>query len=115
MIDKTSTILDRIKEKEGFSGYGSEAELARFLGIRPQTLNTWRGRESLDFDKILQKCKDYDLNWLFTGHERGATTEIGEKMKVLEEQLNFYKKELEKTQAKVDVLKEVIEDKKKYK
>ena len=60
-------IINRIKEKENFSGYGSEAHLARFLHISPQTLDGWRKRRSISFKTIFEKCTGYDLTWLITG------------------------------------------------
>lgn len=64
ILDKHS-VLDRIKQFYGLKG---NAELARFLGVAPNTITNWYGRSSFDIDIIYTKCVDIDLNWLFSGH-----------------------------------------------
>ncbi|WP_199118694.1 S24 family peptidase [Pedobacter sp. ASV28] len=57
-------ILNEIKSHYNFS---SDAELARFLGVAPNTLSNWVARNSLDYDLIFSKCEDIDANFLLTG------------------------------------------------
>ncbi len=57
-------ILDRLKSAFNLSG---NSELARFLGVAPNTITNWYNRNSIDFDIILPKCENLNLNWLFTG------------------------------------------------
>ena len=57
-------ILDRIKEAYGLSG---NSELARFLGVAPNTITNWYNRNSIDFDLVFPKCESIDFNWLITG------------------------------------------------
>lgn len=45
----------------------SDAEFARFLGIKPQTLASWHSRNTFDFDLLYAKCVGLDGNFLFTG------------------------------------------------
>ena len=61
IFDKT-IILDRIKE---YYKLEKRADLARFLGIAPNTLTNWYMRNTLDLDVIYTKCVDMDYNWLF--------------------------------------------------
>lgn len=57
-------ILSKIKSHYKFK---SDAEFARFLGIKPQTLSTWHTRNSFDKDMVYSKCVGIDGNFLFTG------------------------------------------------
>jgi hypothetical protein len=57
-------ILFRIQQQ---FGHRSDAETARFLGIKPQTLNGWKQTNSPDYNLIFEKCSTMDLHWLLTG------------------------------------------------
>lgn len=63
ILDKP-LVLDRIKEYYKLKG---NAELARFLGVAPNTITNWYGRKTFDIDVIYTKCVDVDMNWLLTG------------------------------------------------
>lgn len=45
----------------------SDAEFARFLGIKPQTLSSWYSRNTFDIDLLYSKCELIDGNFLLTG------------------------------------------------
>jgi repressor LexA len=62
-MDK-SLIINRIKEYKNFK---SDRDLSEFLGITPQSLSTWKSRNSIDFELIFAKCEDVNKNWLLTG------------------------------------------------
>lgn len=57
-------VITRLKQ---LLGYKSDLELAQVLEIKPNTLSTWKKRETLAYDKIIAVCKKYkiDLNDLF--------------------------------------------------
>lgn len=57
-------VLDRIKEYYKLKG---NADLARFLGVAPNTITNWYGRKTFDIDVVYTKCVDIDMNWLLTG------------------------------------------------
>ncbi|HBX45525.1 helix-turn-helix domain-containing protein [Limibacterium fermenti] len=61
-----SQILDRLKEAYNLAG---NSELARFLGVAPNTITNWYKRNSIDYDLVFTKCVDIDLTWLITGKE----------------------------------------------
>lgn len=63
ILDKT-LVLDRIKFFYKLKG---NADLARFLGVAPNTITNWYGRKTFDLDTIYTKCVDINLDWLFTG------------------------------------------------
>lgn len=63
ILDKPS-VLDRIKSFYGLKG---NADLARFLGVAPNTITNWYGRKTFDIDVIYTKCVNININWLLTG------------------------------------------------
>lgn len=62
-MDK-SIIINKIKEYYKFK---TDAEFARFLDVKPQTLSSWYRRNTFDIDLLYAKCIDIDGNWLLTG------------------------------------------------
>lgn len=62
-MDK-SLILKEIKKHYSFK---TDGEFAAFLGIKQNTLSNWSTRNSIDYDRIIEKCEDIDANWLMTG------------------------------------------------
>lgn len=60
----SSQILERIKETYQLK---NNSELARFLGVKPNTISNWYSRNSIDFDIIFSKCEDISLDWLING------------------------------------------------
>lgn len=71
ILDKP-LVLDRIKEHYKLKG---NAELARFLGVAPNTITNWYGRKTFDIDVIYTKCVDIDMNWLLTGEGNMLSSE----------------------------------------
>lgn len=59
-----SLILNKIKS---YLGFNKDAEFARFLNIKPQTLSTWHSRNTFDIDLLYSKCRQINANWLLTG------------------------------------------------
>lgn len=59
--DKT-LILNEIK---GHYGFKTDAEFARFLGIKPNTLSNWYARNTFDYEILVTKCDDLNTDWLF--------------------------------------------------
>ncbi len=62
-MDK-SLILNKIKKHLGFD---SDKDFANFLGIKQNTLSTWKSRNKIDYDLIIAKCEKINANWLITG------------------------------------------------
>lgn len=57
-------ILDRLRDVYALR---SDAELARFLGINPSTVATWRTKRTMKYDRIFERAGDLNLHWLLTG------------------------------------------------
>lgn len=64
-LDK-SLILNSIKSHYNFD---SDAEFARFLEIKPQTLASWHSRNTFDIELLYAKCVDVSPEFLFTGKQ----------------------------------------------
>ena len=62
-MDKT-LILNRVKAAHKLGG---NTDLARFLGVAPNTITNWYNRNSVDYDLIFSKCENVNLEWLITG------------------------------------------------
>jgi len=62
-LDK-SLILNDIKLYYNFS---SDTDFANFLGVKPQTLSSWRVRNTFDIELMYAKCVNIDANFLLTG------------------------------------------------
>ena len=62
-VDK-SLIINTIKEEYSFK---KDAEFARFLDIKPQTLASWHSRNTFDIELLYAKCELIDGNFLLSG------------------------------------------------
>ncbi|MHC5353811.1 helix-turn-helix domain-containing protein [Myroides sp. LJL115] len=63
MLD-TSTILQKIKKTVGVK---TDLELSKLLNVKPNTISSWKKRNSLQYETIIELCEKYDvdLNQLF--------------------------------------------------
>lgn len=57
-------IIHRIKEAYNLK---TDAEVAKFLEIKPSTLSMQKNRGRLNLKRILEKCSDLNRNWLLDG------------------------------------------------
>jgi hypothetical protein len=65
-MNTSSEILDRLMD---FKGLKSDNKLADILDVSPNTVSTWRKRNSIPFIKIIEFC-DYEsisLDYIFNG------------------------------------------------
>lgn len=67
-----SLILNEIKLHYGFK---NDAEFARFLEIKPQTLASWHSRNTFDIDLLFAKCVEIDGNYMLSGCGEISRTE----------------------------------------
>lgn len=58
--------IDRLKERYSL---GTDAALCQMLGITPNTLSTWKKRNSFDYELVFSKCEDLDANFLLYGSD----------------------------------------------
>lgn len=68
MSQNAIKIIDRLKDELSIK---TDKNLCKILGIRPNTLSTWKKRDTLDFNKIIELCeaKNLDLNFIFFDEE----------------------------------------------
>lgn len=62
-MDKALIISD-IKK---YLNFKKDTELAEYLGLKQNTLSTWKSRNTMDYDLIISKCDFINANWLITG------------------------------------------------
>jgi hypothetical protein len=90
MINNKWLILNEIKLYYKFK---SDADFARFLGIKPQTLSSWHTRNAFDYELVYAKCVDIDANWLLTGRGSMLRNSHMEVPNVLVSEINIDYKE----------------------
>ena len=61
---KVSDILNRYKSALKII---NDADLARYLKIRPNAVASWRFRGAVDYDMLIENSQNINLHWLFTG------------------------------------------------
>lgn len=91
---------------------GNKAQFARRLGIKPQTINTWESRGSLDIELIFAKCVDISGDWLLSGEGEmlrskryaNLTLESDKKLIQLCRQLVFFYEQKENTLAEITTM-----------
>tara|TARA_R100001530_G_scaffold136239_1_gene115964 strand:- start:2025 stop:2444 length:420 start_codon:yes stop_codon:yes gene_type:complete len=71
-MDK-AIMLDRIKDYYSFK---TDVGFAKFLGITPQVLSNWKGRNSFDAELLYNKCPALNPSWLLCGKEPMITDEM---------------------------------------
>ncbi len=54
-------IIAKLKQ---YYSFGNDKELADFLDIAPNTLASWKSRNSLDWSLLFAKCEDISMEWL---------------------------------------------------
>lgn len=64
-------VIDRLKKALKIR---TDIELSEFLNIKPNTISTWKKRDSVDFDSIISICELYelDLNEIFLNKKKSS-------------------------------------------
>lgn len=81
-------IIARLKE---VFGSRTDTELAKYLGLSQSTIASWKARDTIDWELIITKCNNVNLNWLIWG--------IGKKF--LHEEINQVNENKMQYQAKI--------------
>ena len=111
-VDK-SIIINELKK---YLNIKTDTKFAEFLGIKQNTISSWKLRNSLDYDLIISKCDNINANWLITGKgemliekEKTTSTEnlikedLKDRCKSLEESVRLLKKENELLKKIIDL------------
>ena len=74
MSQKAKNLIDRLKSELFIK---KDKDLCMLLGIKHNTLSTWKKRDTLDFNKILELCEKHnlDLNYIFFEEEESLKEE----------------------------------------
>jgi hypothetical protein len=120
-----SQIVNIIHEKiKRANNLSTDQELAEYLSVKPNTLSMQRKRGMIDFTSIIERCNELDFNWLFKDHDNidfatDAVVDYKFQLSDLEKSLSNerklvdkLKKELEKANHQISVLKEIIDSRK---
>lgn len=69
MQEKTShnAIFFIIERLKAYFQIVTDIELSKILEVKPNTISTWRNRNTIDWELIFAKCDNINLNWLLTG------------------------------------------------
>lgn len=59
-----SQIINKLKE---YLNFKTDTEFAKFLGIKQNTVSSWRSRDTIDYELIISKCDTISAEWLLTG------------------------------------------------
>ena len=70
------SIINRIKE---FYGFKKDIELADFLGVQPNTIATWKVRNSVNMRTIISKCRGINMDYVLGDSDSFHVEEEGEK------------------------------------
>lgn len=78
-ISKSSEIIVRLKQ---ITATSTDSGLSERLGVSPQTLSSWKGRERLPYSICIDLADEYgiSLDWLLTGRgpmQRAAVLDQG--------------------------------------
>ncbi|UYW00448.1 helix-turn-helix domain containing protein [Flavobacterium agricola] len=57
-------IINKLIEHYKFE---TNADFAKFLGIKPQVLSNWKSRNTFDIELVFNKCPEINPEWLITG------------------------------------------------
>ena len=78
----TKEILDRLKKALNVR---TDTDLAKYLGVKQNTISTWKSRNSFDYKLIFSICDEnnIDIDWLLTGEgemfrKKDGNTQIAE-------------------------------------
>lgn len=90
-------MLNKIRNYYNFK---NNTEFAKHLGIKPQTLSSWKSRNTFNVELLLQKCGDISQSWLLTGEgemlkekERATEKEEESPKKYTSQEESYYVKE----------------------
>jgi len=104
-------IINKLKEHLNIK---FDKELADFLGIKPNTVATWKKRNTIDIDIIMSKCDLIDANWLLTGkgnmlknkYDYDYKTDIVEEPSNIDTELSPLERTLRSKEETINILKE---------
>ena len=93
---------------------GKNADFAKKLGVKPQTISSWMARNTFDIELIYAKCENLDANWLLTGEgsmyrspgnmDEAPQPDHDEIVRLLREKIDDQQKIIDLLEEKVEAL-----------
>lgn len=77
-------------------GIKTDLALAKLLDVKPNTISTWRKRQTIPYDVLFRFCEDhnYDIGWLITGRITSKYIDVdGERVLVSAAEPGLYKQD----------------------
>ena len=62
-----------LRQIKAHYNFRKDGEFAEFLGIKSNTLSTWKSRNTFDAERIFSKCNEISAEWLLTGRGEMVT------------------------------------------
>lgn len=92
---------------------GKNADFAKLLGVKPQTISSWMARNTFDIELVFAKCENIDANWLLTGEGNMYRSKDGEGASPpvdanKEEVIRLLREKVRDQQEIIDLLKEKV-------
>ena len=71
---KPQSALEIINRLKSYLKIRTDIQLSEFLNVRPNTISTWKKRDSVDYNSIIKICELYeiDLNEIFLNRKKKA-------------------------------------------
>ncbi len=101
-------ILNRLKNSLSID---SDIKLAAYLGVKANTISSWKSRDSLDYQLIIAKCEEnnIDLNFIFLNKNQNieeANTNKNEDLALLIAKKN--KETIEEMRCEIEAFKTLL-------
>ncbi len=90
------SVAEVIKKLKSLLGIKTDLELAKLINVKPNTISSWKSRETLQYDTIIELCKqrNIDLNDVFFHRYEVSFNNGNDKRKVvmisIQNQLQYY-------------------------
>ncbi|UGU16290.1 helix-turn-helix domain containing protein [Sinomicrobium kalidii] len=68
LVTEAFSVDDVLQNLKDYFGFKTNKDLAEFLGVRPNTISTWKKRNSIDYERLITigKLHKLDFNRLFS-------------------------------------------------
>jgi len=106
--NNTKLIINRLKSMLKIS---TDTALSEYLGVAPNTISTWKGKNKPDYDLLIKKFDSFDLNYILKGDKYNPTQTTSEieppgtcqKCISLNQALKSTEKALEHAESEIEV------------
>jgi len=100
---------------------GTDTELAIFLGVKQNTISSWKSRNTIDVFLIIAKCEHISFDYLIFGSEPIYRYEKDKQTQAIplksvgnNPEIDLLKSQLHEKNIQIEILKEQLSDTKRY-